>query len=105
MARQQSYPTLETLRKLEACLRDHACHGDEQCTSQADAGSHASSLECIMQQSWINSIRLSWKSFWYSRRLRNAALFAGGISAAVLVAMLALWWRLSSGPLELDMAT
>src|SRR5262245_7501414 len=38
-------------------------------------------------------------------RLRKVAYVAGGLAGLVLVAMLALWWRLGSGPIELDVAT
>src|SRR5215470_11358922 len=38
-------------------------------------------------------------------RLRKVAYIAGGASACVLFAMVMLWWRLSNGPIELDVAT
>jgi hypothetical protein len=38
-------------------------------------------------------------------RLRKVAYVAGGLAGLVLVMMLALWWRLGSGPIELDVAT
>jgi hypothetical protein len=38
-------------------------------------------------------------------RLRKVAYVAGGLAGLVLVAMVALWWRLGSGPIELDVAT
>jgi len=38
-------------------------------------------------------------------RLRKVVYVAGGLAGLVLVAMLALWWRLGSGPIELDVAT
>jgi hypothetical protein len=38
-------------------------------------------------------------------RLRKIAYVAGGLAGLVLVAMFALWWRLGSGPIELDVAT
>jgi uncharacterized protein DUF3971 len=38
-------------------------------------------------------------------RLRKLAYVAGGISAFALFAMVMLWWRLSNGPIELDVAT
>ncbi|MGE0036129.1 MAG: DUF3971 domain-containing protein [Xanthobacteraceae bacterium] len=37
--------------------------------------------------------------------LRKFAMVAGSLGAVVLVACSALWWRLSSGPIELDIAT
>ena len=41
----------------------------------------------------------------WSPRLRKFALVSGTLSAAVMLALFALWWRLSSGPIELDIAT
>jgi hypothetical protein len=38
-------------------------------------------------------------------RLRKAAICVGSFCVVVSVAMLVLWWRLSSGPIELDIAT
>jgi|GEM_PF-166777 len=38
-------------------------------------------------------------------RLRKVAFIGGGLGAAALLTMVALWWRLSSGPIELDIAT
>jgi Protein of unknown function len=38
-------------------------------------------------------------------RLRKFVLVGGSLCGLVLVAMVALWWRLSNGPIELDIAT
>ena len=38
-------------------------------------------------------------------RVRKFVLIGGSLCGLVLVAMVALWWRLSSGPIELDIAT
>src|SRR3954454_1580854 len=38
-------------------------------------------------------------------RLRKVTYVGGGFAGLVLIAMLALWWRLGSGPIELDVAT
>ena len=38
-------------------------------------------------------------------RLRQLAIAVGAPCALIFLAMIALWWRLSSGPLELDIAT
>src|SRR5262249_41008931 len=38
-------------------------------------------------------------------RLRKFALVSGTLGGAVMLALFALWWRLSSGPIELDIAT
>ena len=38
-------------------------------------------------------------------RVRKFVFISGSLCGLVLVAMVALWWRLSSGPIELDIAT
>src|SRR5258705_13442550 len=38
-------------------------------------------------------------------RFRKLAFVAGGLAGIVLVAMMTLWWRLASGPIEFDLAT
>ena len=37
--------------------------------------------------------------------MRKFVFVSGSLCGLVLVAMVALWWRLSSGPIELDLAT
>ena len=37
--------------------------------------------------------------------MRKFVFISGSLCGLVLVAMVALWWRLSSGPIELDLAT
>jgi hypothetical protein len=104
MARQQSFPTLETLRKLEASLcvdpRQH-----DASVSELDHADDISSQRSILQPSWLDSfdVRPQLRLWW--PRLRRLALFGGALGALVLLAMVALWWRLSSGPIELDIAT
>jgi len=41
---------------------------------------------------------------WYPR-LRKLAVVSGTLGGLVFLALFALWWRLSSGPIELDIAT
>ncbi len=41
----------------------------------------------------------------WSPRLRKFALVSGTLGGVVMLALFALWWRLSSGPIELDIAT
>src|SRR5262249_45734322 len=48
-----------------------------------------------------------WQShvlYWWTR-LHKVAYIVGGFAGFVLLAMLTLWWRLASGPIELDVAT
>jgi hypothetical protein len=104
MARQHPYPTLETLRKLEASLYEDPRPHHEWMT-QLDAAGAMSSQRSILQPSWLHCLRVRTQLFSWCPRLRKVALFGGALGALVLVAMVALWWRLSSGPIELDIAT
>ena len=48
---------------------------------------------------------LRWFFWRYGRVFRRLAIIAGGVSAVLVVACLGLWWRLSSGPIQLDVVT
>ena len=81
MAVQQSYPSLDSLRKLEASV-------DAQLRGHPTAACAA-------------AVRL--RRWW--PRLRAVVVVGGALGGLVLLALVALWWRLSSGPIELDIAT
>ena len=49
--------------------------------------------------------RAAWLPALAAPRLRKIPRGGGALGGVVLVAMVALWWRLSSGPIELDLAT
>src|SRR5262245_12519548 len=106
MADQQVYPSLEALRKLEESLAGHFCEQEPPAADEVRR-QRASPI------SW-------WRRLWVSRlhrvdppmslllwwpRLRKLALVGGGLGGLAALAVGALWWRLSSGPIELDMAT
>jgi hypothetical protein len=91
MAVHQSHPGLEALRKLEASLNEHLCQRGAR--TQID-----NEPRCARRL--IGRVRLL-----ASPRLRKLAAVAGALGAVAFLAMTALWWRLSSGPIELDVAT
>ncbi len=56
---------------------------------------------------WTSRCGLDWRNRlmpWWPQ-LRKVALVGGTLGGLALVGMSALWWRLSSGPIELDIAT
>jgi hypothetical protein len=102
MAAQPSYPTLETLQKLEACLCDEVRRHVPRRRPQFDEAQTASSFldtSALGTSASRRRIGLWWP------RLRKFALIGGALKAFTLIAMAALWWRLSSGPIELDVVT
>jgi Protein of unknown function len=102
MALHQSCASLEALRKLEARLKADLCahdaHGQDD-----DEAYHAAPPRAAVSGAracFARLMRLAW-----SPRLRKFAAVGGGLGAVVLLAMAALWWRLSTGPIALDVAT
>ena len=58
-----------------------------------------------MRTSAAGCTRLRWFFARYGRVLRRLAIGAGAVAAVLVVACLGLWWRLSSGPIQLDVVT
>ncbi|MGA7488572.1 MAG: DUF3971 domain-containing protein [Xanthobacteraceae bacterium] len=102
MAVYQSCSSLEALRKLEARLNLHLCGHDavEQSDDEAHDASASVAWTSRAAACLGRRLRLS-----LSPRLRKVACLGGGLAAVVLLAVAALGWRLSSGPIELDIAT
>src|SRR5215510_5506317 len=96
MAAGQPYPTLEALLKLEASLKDQLC-GHEASPQDDGEVRRAGAASCVDK----GRMRLR---AWYPR-LRKLAVVGGTLGGLVFLALFALWWRLSSGPIELDIAT
>src|SRR5215468_6686126 len=102
MAAGQPYPSLEALLKLEASLKDQLCGHeaspqDDGEVRRACASAPSSSTSCVDK----GRMRLR---AWYPR-LRKLAVVGGTLGGLVFLVLFALWWRLSSGPIELDIAT
>jgi hypothetical protein len=94
MAVQQSNRDLEALRKLEASLNADLCAPQIRSHNRIRPASRPT---CTLSR--LMGLRL------WGPRLRKFVLISGSLCGLVLVAMVALWWRLSSGPIELDIAT
>ena len=104
MAGKQYHISLETLRKLEeslyADLRQARAPRPESQDSDANTQPTAAA-KCNLP----NFLR--WRKIRLPRspRLRKLGFVATAIAGFALLVMAALWWRLSSGPIELDVAT
>jgi uncharacterized protein DUF3971 len=125
MARQQPYPSLEALRRLEVSLNAHLCphdartsidasldhadqyqddydqqdHQDAVAPSAALPKSRAARIASGHSCDWRTKLMLWWP------RVRKLTFVGGSVGGIVMLAMVSLWWRLSSGPIELDVAT
>ena len=106
MADQHTNPSVSALRKLEASLRSHLC--------EKLAGELAADREVQHCLAPFRLARLPWwrrPLHWPAEllrgrpALRRLSLAGGAFLALAVVAMLGLWWRLASGPIDLDLAT
>ena len=96
MAPGQSYPSLEALLKLEASLKELCAQDALRQSEDATARTPTSLLTAARCESRLRA---------WCPRLRQFAIAGGTLGGLFMLAMLALWWRLSSGPIELDIAT
>src|SRR4029434_3859088 len=96
MAPGQSYPSLEALLKLEASLTE-LCEQDALRQSEGATARAPASL--------LTAARCEGRLRAWCPRLRRFAIAGGTLGGLFLLALVALWWRLSSGPIELDIAT
>src|SRR5262245_28628400 len=99
MAGQPTHPDIAALRKLEASLNVHLQEHDAWPPEGAPDHAQVSRVRQLKRFDW------RMRSFLWGPRVRKVAIVGGALGGVVFVAMLALWWRLSSGPIELDLAT
>jgi hypothetical protein len=99
MADQHTHPSISALRKLEASLQSDMHESDA-------AARHGEHLACAASMALLRGAG-SWQSriFGWWLRLRRTAYVMGVLAGVVMVAFVALWWRLGNGPIELDLAT
>src|SRR5262245_18081479 len=106
MAAGQSYPTLEALLKLEASLKEHLC-GQEASPQDGDEVRRVRRCSPLSSRSRLGQGWMRLRKFVraWCPQLRKFAIVGGALGGLVFLALVALWWRLSSGPIELDIAT
>ena len=96
MADHQASPSISALRKLEACLQSDL----RECRLSARARAR---IPCSAFQRLPIALRSRLLGYW--PQLRKTTYIAGALAGVVLLALIALWWRLGNGPIELDLAT
>jgi hypothetical protein len=99
MADHQASPSIPALRKLEACLQSDLREWRLSARARARIPSSAFAL---LQRLQI-ALRSRFLDYW--PQLRKTTYIAGALAGVVLLALIALWWRLGNGPIELDLAT
>jgi hypothetical protein len=106
MADQHTNPSVMALRRLEASLQSHL---REQLAG--DLANDRDVQDCLAPfrlapVPWWHQL-LDWPAGLFRGRpkLRKVALTAGALVCVAVGGMLGLWWRLSSGPIDLDLAT
>jgi hypothetical protein len=99
MAGQHTDTSIATLRKLEASCQLHLLERDIR-AGECDLYRKGRSLRLRLGPTYWRLIGSEW---WM--RLRKLVYVGGAVTGVVLLAMVGLWWRLGSGPIELDLAT
>ena len=98
-ADQHTKPDITALRKLEASIQLDMM----QQAASPPRGERWQHAELTPAQLGLTCWRLSLLRFW-ARWRRVSIAFAAG-AGVVLIGMMALWWRLGSGPIDFDFAT
>jgi hypothetical protein len=106
MADQQTNPSVTALRRLEASLRSHLCEKLAAELATDHEVQHCLAPFRLARLPWWRRL-IDWPAELLRGRpaLRRVSLAAGALLGLVVVAMLGLWWRLASGPIDLDLAT
>ena len=112
MALDDADPCLEALRRLEASLTAHLRPRDASPPTDAGETSGAalksppsSSPPVSPETSRLRFLYEPLRPLWRSPRLRKFALVAGTLAGVAFLGTVALWLRLASGPVGLDIAT
>ncbi len=106
MADQCKVPSVAALRRLEASLRAHLCERLAE-----DLSADREVQECLAPfrlapLPWWHRLSCVWHRAFASRPgLRRVGLAGGALVGIFGMGLLGLWWRLSSGPIDLDLAS
>src|SRR5882757_7246104 len=106
MADQHTNPSVIALRRLEASLQSHMRE-----RLAGDLADDRDVQDCLAPfrlaaVPWWHQL-LDWPARLFRGRpkLRRMSLAAGAVVCIIVMGMLGLWWRLSNGPIDLDLAT
>src|SRR5258708_6623229 len=106
MADQHTIPSVRALRRLEASLQSHFCD-----QLAADLANDRDTQDCLAPYRlaplprWRQLLDLPRRLFEGRPKLRKCSLGAASVVGVLGLGVLGLWWRLSSGPIDLDLAS
>jgi hypothetical protein len=106
MADQHTNPSVTALRRLEASLQSHFCD-----QLAGDLAGDRDVQECLAPfrlpplPRWQQLMDLPGRLLRGRPKLCKCGFAAAALASLVAMGMLGLWWRLSSGPIDLDLAT
>jgi hypothetical protein len=106
MADQHTNPSVTALRRLEASLQSHFCEqlaGD--LAGDRDVQDCLAPFRLAPLPRWRQLLELSGCLFRGRPKLRKCSFAGAAMVGVVGMGMLGLWWRLSSGPIDLDLAS
>src|ERR1700730_5389554 len=106
MADQHTNPSVTALRRLEASLQSHFCEqvaGD--LAGDADVQDCLAPFRLAPLPWWRQLLDLPGTVFRGRPKLRICSFAAAAMVGLLGAGMLGLWWRLSSGPIDLDLAS
>jgi len=99
MADHLTRPNVAALRKLEASLQFDLLEQEAMACAPRRRAPRQTARDLLGRDYW----RVHLWHWWL--RLRKTTYVAGALGGVMLLAMLLLWWRLGSGPIEFDAAT
>ena len=102
-------PHIAALQQLEAALEEHRRAQAEEPAHEANAAAKSERRKSERRELWKPGWRLPFNPWsMFDRRhpvVRRVTFVSIGIVGVLVIGCSALWWRLSSGPIMLDLAT
>jgi len=106
MADQHTNPSVRALRRLEASLQSHFCeHLAGDLAGDREVQDCLAPFRLAPLPRWRQLLDLPGSLFQGRPKLRKLSFAAVAMFGLVVMGMLGLWWRLSSGPIDLDLAS
>jgi hypothetical protein len=106
MADQHTNPSVSALRRLEASLQSHFCERlAGELADDRDVQDCLAPFRLAPLPRWRQLLDLPGTLFQGRPKLRKCTMAAAAMVALVGLGMGGLWWRLSSGPIDLDLAS